>query len=144
MNKKKLFIIDGNSLCYRAYYAIKKLSTSGGRPTNAVYGFISMFRKIIDKEHPDYLAVAFDMKGPTFRHKISSEYKINRRPMPEELIGQIPVIKDVIRAYNTVLFEKEGFEADDILATIVDKVKSPELEIYIVTTDKDMLQLVDD
>ncbi len=131
-------------MCYRAYYAIKKLSTSGGKPTNAVYGFINMFRKIIDKEHPDYLAVAFDMKGPTFRHKISSEYKINRRPMPEELIGQIPVIKDAIRAYNTVLFEKEGFEADDILATIVDKVKSPELEIYIVTADKDMLQLVDD
>ena len=102
-----------------------------------------MLRKIIQDEQPEYLAVAFDMKAPTFRHKMFEGYKIKRRPMPEDLVGQMPAIKEIIGAYNIPIFEKEGFEADDILATIVNKLKGPNLEIYIVTGDKDILQLVD-
>jgi DNA polymerase-1 len=138
----KLFLIDGNAFCYRAFYAIKNLSTSKGEPTNAVYGFVSMLRKIIKEEGPDYLGVAFDLKGPTFRHKKYEEYKIHRKPMPDELTGQLPVIKDIIRAYNIPIFEKEGFEADDILATIAKKLAKKSFDVYIVTGDKDALQLV--
>ena len=83
----KLFLIDGNSFCYRAFYAIKGLRSSRGEPTNAVYGFISMLRKIVKDEKPDYLGVAFDLKGPTFRHKKYEDYKIHRKPMPEELVA---------------------------------------------------------
>lgn len=83
----KVFLIDGNSFCYRAYYAIRSLLTSYGRPTNAIYGFISMLNKIIKEERPDYLAVAFDLKGPTFRHKAYEQYKIQRKPMPDDLIS---------------------------------------------------------
>lgn len=139
----KLFLIDGNSFCYRAFYAIKELANSSGEPTNAVYGFISMLRKIIKDEKPDYLAVAFDLKGPTFRHKKYEEYKMHRKPMPDALITQMPVIKEVVRAYNIPIFEKEGFEADDIIATLSRKLAGKSLDVFIVTGDKDALQLVD-
>lgn len=138
----KLFLIDGNSFCYRAFYAIKELANSFGEPTNAVYGFISMLRKIIKDEKPDYLAIAFDLKGPTFRHKKYEEYKIHRKPMPDALITQMPVIKEVVRAYNIPIFEKEGFEADDIIATVTRKVAGKSVDVFIVTGDKDALQLV--
>ena len=138
----KLFLIDGNSFCYRAFYAIKELANSQGEPTNAVYGFISILRKLIKDEKPDYLAVAFDLKGPTFRHKKYEEYKIHRKPMPDSLITQMPVIKDVVKAYRIPIFEKEGFEADDIIATIARKLAGISLDVYIVTGDKDALQLV--
>ncbi|MBN1870947.1 MAG: DNA polymerase I, partial [Candidatus Omnitrophica bacterium] len=138
----KLFLIDGNSFCYRAFYAISDLRNSKGEPTNAVYGFVSMMRKIIKEEKPDYFAIAFDLKGPTFRHKKYKEYKIHRKPMPDELSAQMPVIKEVVRAYRIPLFEKEGFEADDILATLAKKFAAKNLEVYIVTGDKDALQLV--
>lgn len=138
----KLFLIDGNSFCYRAFYAIRDLSTSKGEPTNAVYGFVSMLRKIVKEEKPDYLGIAFDLKGPTFRHKRYEEYKIHRKPMPDELVAQMPVIKEIIRAYNIPIFEKKTYEADDIIATIAKKLENKSLEIYIVTGDKDALQLV--
>ena len=138
----KLFLIDGNSFCYRAFYAIRDLANSHGEPTNAVYGFISMLRKIIKDENPDYLAITFDLKGPTFRHKKYEEYKIHRKPMPDALITQMPVIKEVVKAYNIPIFEKEGFEADDIIATIARKLAGKSLDVYIVTGDKDALQLV--
>ncbi|MEA3305276.1 MAG: 5'-3' exonuclease H3TH domain-containing protein, partial [Candidatus Omnitrophota bacterium] len=141
-NGVKIFLIDGNSFCYRAFYAIRNLSTSRGEPTNAVYGFISMLRKIIKDEKPDYLGIAFDMKAPTFRHEKYDDYKAHRKPMPDSLIAQVPVIKEVVRAYNIPIFEKEGFEADDILATIAKKMAEESLDVYIVTGDKDMLQLV--
>ncbi|MFH0839316.1 MAG: DNA polymerase I [Candidatus Omnitrophota bacterium] len=144
MNRKRLFIIDGNSFCYRAYFAIKNLSNSKGRPTNAIYGFVTMLNKIIETEKPDYVAVAFDLKGPTFRHAMYDDYKIHRKPMPDELVSQLNPIKDILRAYNIKIFEKEGFEADDILATIVKKLTREPLEIFIITGDKDMLQLVDE
>ena len=92
MQKNKLFLIDGNSFCYRAFYAIKDLKTSKGQPTNAIYGFILMLRKLLSGQRPDYLAVAFDLKGPTFRHKMFKEYKIKRRPMPDDLVAQLPFI----------------------------------------------------
>ncbi|MFH1783226.1 MAG: DNA polymerase I [Candidatus Omnitrophota bacterium] len=141
---KKLFLIDGNSYCYRAFYAIKGLANSQGLPTNAVYGFIMMLKKLIASESPDYLAVAFDLKGPTFRHKKFKEYKIHRKPMPDELITQMPLIKKILDANNIRLFEKEGYEADDILATIANKANAEGLDVYIVTGDKDALQLVND
>lgn len=143
MKRDKLFLIDGNSFCYRAFYAIRSLSTSKGQPTNAVYGFISMINKIIKEEKPDSLAIAFDLKGPTFRHQKFEDYKIHRKPMPDELVEQMPVIKEVVRAYNIPLFEMQGYEADDVLATLAKKAEKKGYEVYIATGDKDMLQLVD-
>ncbi len=139
---KRLFLIDGNSFCYRAYYAIKALSTSKGQPTNAVYGFVAMLNKIVKDENPDFLAIAFDLKAPTFRHKKYEKYKIHRKPMPDDLVNQMPVIKDMVRAYNIPIFQQEGYEADDILATIAKKAEVEHIETFIVTGDKDALQLV--
>lgn len=138
----RLFLIDGNSFCYRAFYAIRGLTNSKGQPTNAIYGFITMINKLIKDEKPDYLAIAFDLKGPTFRHKKFEEYKIHRKPMPDELIDQMPLIKEVVRGYNIPLFEMQGYEADDILATVATKAEDKGYDVYIVTGDKDMLQLV--
>ncbi|MFH1854338.1 MAG: DNA polymerase I [Candidatus Omnitrophota bacterium] len=144
MKKERLFLIDGNSYCYRAYYAIKDLRSSRGQPTNAVYGFILMLKKLLSVEKPDYIGIAFDLKGPTFRHKKFKEYKIKRKPMPDDLVSQIPLIKEVVTAYNIPIFEKEGFEADDVLATIARKIAKKGIEVYVVTGDKDALQFVDD
>lgn len=144
MSKKRLFLIDGNSFCYRAYYAIRSLSNSKGQPTNAVYGFVTMLGKIIKDNSPDMLAVAFDMKGPTFRHKKYDEYKIHRKPMPDELVSQMPYIKKVVSAYNIPIYELEGYEADDLLATIAKAAEKEGIETFIATGDKDALQLVND
>ncbi|MCM8790761.1 MAG: DNA polymerase I [Candidatus Omnitrophica bacterium] len=142
--KKRLFLIDGNSFCYRAYYAIRPLSNSKGQPTNAVYGFVTMLHKIIKDNSPDMLAVAFDLKGPTFRHEKFGEYKIHRKPMPNEMVSQMPYIKRFVQASNIPIFEVQGYEADDVLATIAKKAESHGIETYIVTGDKDALQLVND
>jgi len=142
--RKTLFLIDGNSFLYRGFYAIKDLRTSEGRPTNAIYGFISMIKKILRDEEPDYLAIAFDLKGPTFRHKKYKDYKVHRKPMPEDLVSQIPVVKDVIKAMGIPIYEMQGYEADDILATIARKTAGEDIEVFIATGDKDCLQLVDD
>jgi DNA polymerase-1 len=142
--KKRLFLIDGNSFCYRAFYAIKGLATSKGQPTNAVYGFVTMLKKILQKEKPQYLAVAFDLKAPTFRHEKFKDYKIQRRPMPDGLISQMPIIKEVLKAYQIAIFEKEGYEADDLLATIAKKAEEAGFEVCIVSQDKDILQLVNE
>ena len=107
-NPDRLFLIDGNSFCYRAFYAIRSLTNSKGQPTNAIYGFITMIKKLIEDEKPGYLAIAFDLKGPTFRHKKFEEYKIHRKPMPDELVDQMPLIKEVVRGYNIPLFEMQG------------------------------------
>ncbi|MFA5338972.1 MAG: DNA polymerase I [Candidatus Omnitrophota bacterium] len=141
-NPDRLFLIDGNSFCYRAFYAIRSLTNSKGQPTNAIYGFITMIKKLIEDEKPGYLAIAFDLKGPTFRHKKFEEYKIHRKPMPDELVDQMPLIKEVVRGYNIPIFEMQGYEADDVLATLAVKAAEKGYEVYIVTGDKDMLQLV--
>ena len=108
---EKLVLIDGNSLINRAFYAMPLLTTKKGEYTNAVYGFMNMFFKMLDEEKPTAVAVAFDLKAPTFRHKMFSEYKGTRKPMPEELRPQIPLLKDLLKLMNVTVMEKEGFEA---------------------------------
>jgi DNA polymerase-1 len=141
-NKEKVFLIDGNLYAYRAFYGIKGLATSGGQPTNAVYGFITMLMKLLREDKPDYLAVAFDLVAPTFRHREFAEYKAQRPKMPEDLQQQMPLIKEVVLAFNIPVFELEGYEADDILATLAKKAEEEDKEIFILTSDKDVLQLV--
>ena len=138
----KIALLDGNSFCYRAFYAIRDLRNSRGEPTNAVYGFITMLEKLAKDIKPDGTAIMFDLKGPTHRHLKYEEYKIHRKPMPDELVSQIPLIKDVLRAMNVPIFEKDGFEADDVIATLARKLEAGGHEVVIVTGDKDMLQLV--
>jgi len=140
--KNKLFLIDGNSFCYRAYYAIRHLSNSKGQPTNAIFGFVSMIKKIIKDEKPSMMAVAFDLKAPTFRHKKYKDYKVHRKPMPEDLVSQLPYIKRLVQTLNIPIYEKEGYEADDVLATIAVEAKSKGVDTFIATGDKDMLQLI--
>lgn len=138
----KIILVDGNSFCYRAFYAIRELRNSKGLATNAVYGFITMMEKLIKEIDADGVAVAFDVKGPTFRHQRYEDYKIHRKPMPDDLAAQMPVIKEVVAAWNIPIFEKEGFEADDVIATIAKKAENHGHEVFIVTGDKDALQLV--
>jgi len=141
-SNKRLFVIDGNSFCYRAYYAIKHLSNSNGQATNAVYGFLAMVKKIIKDEKPDMLAIAFDLKAPTFRHEKFKDYKATRKPMPDDLVSQMPYIKRLVKAYNIPVYELEGYEADDILATLAERAKGEGLDTFIATGDKDAMQLV--
>jgi DNA polymerase-1 len=138
-----LYLIDGNSYVYRAYYAIKGLSNSKGLPTNAIYGFTNMLLKIIREKKPDGLAISFDSPVPTERHRIYEEYKAQRPEAPGELIQQIPHIRRMIEAFRIKIFEIPGYEADDILGTIARKAESEGANVFIVTGDKDMLQLVD-
>ena len=137
---EKLVLIDGNSLINRAFYAMPLLTTKKGEYTNAVYGFMNMFFKMLDDEKPSAVAVAFDLKAPTFRHKMYSEYKGTRRPMPEELRPQIPLLKNLLKLMGVTVIEKEGFEADDIIGTIA---KHTQIQTVIITGDKDSFQLVD-
>lgn len=138
-----LCLIDSNSLCYRAFYAIKAgLATSYGQPTNAVYGFVNMLNKILGDVNPEYVALCFDTGKPTFRKEKFKEYKIQRKPMPDDLKSQIPLIKQIIEAYNLKILEKDGFEADDVIAAFAQRAKKKGLKVVIVTSDKDMLQLV--
>ena len=142
MTAQKAFLIDGTAFCYRAFHAIRALATSDGRPTNAVFGFGKMLRALREKERPDYLAVAFDVGQPTFRHKKFEDYKVQRKPMPDPLIAQIPVVKTLLAAYRIPVFEREGYEAEDVLATITRQIVGRGIEVYLVTGDKDALQLV--
>jgi len=143
MAEKKLFLIDGNALLYRSYYAIKSLANSKGFPTNAIYGFILTLRKLLDKEKPHYLGIVFDTGKPTLRHKMFKEYKAQRKPMPEDLVVQVPVLKKVIQAFQIPLFEYEDYEADDVLASLARMASAKGIPSVIVTTDKDLLQVVD-
>ncbi|MCK4507130.1 MAG: DNA polymerase I [Desulfuromonadales bacterium] len=141
---QRLFLIDGSSYIYRAYYAIRHLSNSQGMATNAIYGFTNMLLKVIRELQPDQLAVIFDSKGPTFRKDIYPEYKANRSAMPEDLVPQIPYIKRVVDALNLPGIELAGYEADDIIATLAKKFAGKGLEVTVVTGDKDMMQIVTD
>ena len=141
--RKRVFLVDGNSYLYRAFYATPHLSNSKGMPTNAVYAFISMTKKLMTAESPDRLVIIFDSKAPSFREEISKAYKAQRPPMPDNLSVQIPHVKKVIEAMGIPILEMEGFEADDIIGTIVNGLKGhDDLETYIVTSDKDMIQLL--
>ena len=141
---KTLFIIDGPSYAYRSYYAIRRLSNSRGTPTNAVFGFAKTLKKLIADFSPDYLIVAFDVPGPTFRHLKYEEYKSQRKPMPDDLAIQMPLIKELISAFRIPIVEKEGFEADDMMGTFALQGKRAGLDVYLVTGDKDMFQLVNE
>ncbi len=144
MKKKTAFLIDGNAALYRAYYAIKGMSNSHGRPTGALFGFTALIIKIIKEYNPDYIAVAYDVKGKTFRHDKFEKYKATRKPMPDDLILQFPISKDILRALNIEYFEKQGYEADDLLATLSEKFDKKNIETFIVTGDKDIFQIVND
>ena len=142
--RERLLLVDGQGLCYRAFYAIRHLSNSKGEPTNAIYGFMTMLRKLIREEKPNYVAVCFDRKEPTFRHQRYEAYKAHRKPMPDELQEQMPHIKALVGAYGISIFEKPGYEADDLIATIATQAEKMGLDTLIATGDKDMLQLVND
>jgi len=144
MSVKRLYLIDATAFCYRAFYALKELSTSFGQPTNAIYGFVSMLNKILKENKPEFLAVCFDVSRETFRQKKFAEYKVNRPPMPDGLSSQLPLIKEVVSAYGISMIEKEGFEADDLIATLAREAKDKGFQVTAVTSDKDMLQLVDE
>jgi DNA polymerase-1 len=139
---KRLYLIDGSSYIYRAYFAIRHLSNSKGQATNAVYGFTNMLLKVIREHAPDHLAVVFDARGPSFRKEIYPEYKANRAAMPEDLVPQIPLIKDLVRAFNLPALELEGYEADDIIATLARKHAAEGMEVTIVSGDKDLMQVI--
>ena len=143
---KKILCIDGNSILNRQFYGIRFLSTKDGFPTNAVFGFVNVLIREIEALSPDAIAVAFDLKAPTFRHKMYGEYKAGRRPAPEELIKQFPVAKELCRAMGISVLELEGYEADDILGTLANMAKNSDepTEAYILTGDRDSLQLIGD
>ena len=140
----KLLLIDGHSILNRAFYGVPDLTNSKGLHTNAVYGFLNIMFRVLDDEKADHLAVAFDLKDPTFRHKMYAEYKGTRKPMPEELHEQVPVIKEVLTAMNIPILTKSGFEADDILGTVAKRSQAAGMDVTILSGDRDLLQLADE
>ncbi len=144
MTKTQVYLIDGSAYLYRAFHAIPHLSTSKGVPTNAAFGVTTMLLKLMKEREPDYAAIFFDVKGATFRHKMYADYKANRAAMPDELIEQIPIIKEIIRALNIPIVEKEGFEADDLIGTYARIAQEKGWSVVMVTGDKDFMQLVTD
>ena len=139
---KEIYLVDGSALIYRSFYAIRDLRTSTGRPTNAIYGFISSILKIIKDKKPEYMCILYDLKAPTMRHISFADYKAQRKPMPEELVEQLPAIKEVAGLLGIKQIEKEGYEADDIIATLTERFGSKGHRIFIITGDKDMMQLL--
>lgn len=138
---EKLVLIDGHSIINRAFYGVPNLTNAQGVHTNAIYGFLNIMFKILEEEQPDYLAVAFDVHAPTFRHEMFEAYKGTRKPMPEELREQIPVMKEVLKAMNVVMIEQPGLEADDILGTLARKAEASGMEVSLVSGDRDLLQI---
>lgn len=141
---RSLFLIDGNSLLNRAYYALPPLTTVNGEPTNAIYGFSMMLFRLIDDYQPGKIVVAFDVSKPTFRHEVYQEYKANRTGMPDDLRPQVGVLKDVLDAWGIERLELAGYEADDIIGTAAKKGESLGYQVYIVTGDRDAFQLISD
>ncbi len=144
MGKKEIYLIDGSAYLHRAYHAIKNLSTSTGHPTNATFGFTKMILKFLKEKSPEFAVVFFDVKGPTFRHKMYKNYKANRPPMEESMAVQIPDIKRVINVLNIALVEKQGFEADDLIGTYARLAQEQNFKVVMVSGDKDFTQLITD
>ncbi|HSW40633.1 MAG TPA: DNA polymerase I [Acidobacteriota bacterium] len=144
MDSQRLFLIDGMSHVYRAFYAIRNLSNSRGLPTNAIYGFTSMLRRLIQEQKPEYIAVAIDLEGPTVRHEQFEAYKATRKPIPSDLIPQLPYIRRVCDVFRVPVIGYEKYEADDVIGTLSLKAAERGLISVIVTSDKDMMQLVSD
>ena len=140
---RKLVLIDGHSILHRAFYGVQDLTNAQGLHTNAIYGFLNIMFRFLEEEKPDYLAVAFEVHAPTFRHQMYEPYKGTRKPMPEELRQQVPVMKDVLRAMGVVIVEQEGLEADDILGTLAKKAQAEGLEVTLISGDRDLLQVAD-
>lgn len=141
----RLLLIDGNSIVNRAFYGImgnKMLSTADGTYTNAIYGFLTILFKNLDDLNPDYLAIAFDLKSPTFRHKMYDGYKSNRKGMPDELASQMPILKNLLREMNIAIIEKESYEADDILGTLSRMGEEKNIDVTILSGDRDTFQLI--
>ena len=144
MENNRLVLIDGNSILNRAFYGImgsKMLTTADGKYTNAVYGFFAILFKVMDELNPNYMAVAFDLKAPTQRHKLYKEYKATRKGMPNELAEQMPIVKDILNLMNITIIEKEGYEADDVLGTLAKEGEKAGLDVTIVSGDRDTFQL---
>lgn len=140
----KLVLIDGHSILNRAFYGVPDLTNAAGLHTNAIYGFLNILFKILDEESPDYLTVAFDVKAPTFRHEMFKEYKGTRKPMPEELREQVPVMKEVLQAMGIRIIEQVGYEADDLLGTIAKRAEAEGIDVSLVSGDRDLLQIATD
>ncbi|HCW32225.1 MAG: polymerase I, DNA polymerase I protein [Candidatus Peregrinibacteria bacterium GW2011_GWF2_39_17] len=143
MDLKKFAILDGHALIFRGYYAIPPLYTEKGELVNAVFGFTTILLNILQKLRPDYLVVTFDMKGPTFRHDTDKTYKATRKETPDDLIPQVEIIHQVARTFQIPIFEQQGFEADDLIASLAQQLKfHPEIEISIISGDMDLTQLI--
>ena len=144
-NKQPLLaLVDGSNYLYRAYYGIPALTNSKGFPTNAIYGFTTMLMKLLRDLNPDYVVVTFDLKGPTTRHGEFEDYKATRKPMPDDLIPQVPFIKEVIRGFSVSILEQQGIEADDLIGTLAVQATQKNWRTTIISGDKDLMQLVDD
>ena len=142
--KPSFYLIDGSNYVYRAFYAIRDLTNSKGFPTNAIYGFTTMLMRLLKEQQPDYIAIAFDVKGPTFRHDAYDQYKATRKATPETLIPQIACIKDIVRGFSIPVLESQGIEADDIIGTLAKRYAGKGMSIVMVSGDKDLMQLVND
>jgi len=147
MSKKNFLILDSNSILHRAFHALPKLTTSKGQPVNAVYGFLLVLFKVIKEFSPDYIFACFDYPAKTFRHQLFKEYKSKRPPTPDDLKNQIPILKEILQNFNIPILEKEGFESDDIIGSIIYQIKEKEkldnVNFIIVSGDTDILQLID-
>lgn len=147
MSKKRFIIADSNALIHRAFHALPDLTAPDGRLVNALYGFLLVFLKVLRELDPDYLAAAFDLPGPTFRDKLYKDYKAKRPKAPDELYEQIPLVKEILKLFSVPIFEKQGYEADDVIGTIARQAEkkqiSPTIETIIITGDLDALRLVD-
>ena len=141
-NGKKFILVDGQGLLYRAFYALPQLTTTYGQVINAVYGFTMILIKLLEEEKPEYMTITFDTPVPTFRHKEFKEYKAHRKKMPDELVSQIPLIKEIINDYNIAICSKEGYEADDVIGTLAKEAEKRNCDTIIVTGDKDAFQLI--
>ncbi len=144
MGNATVFLVDASGFCYRAFYAIRGLSTSTGRQTNAVFGFVRMLRKIIKEYSPEYMAVCFDVSRETFRQEKFAQYKSQREAMPDGLAGQMADIKEIVRAHGIPLYEMAGYEADDIIATLARKARAAGMNVEVISSDKDLVQLAGD
>ena len=141
--QKKVVLIDGHSILNRAFYGVPELTNSAGLHTNAVYGFLNILLKLLEEEQADYLAVAFDLPAPTFRHERYAAYKGTRKPMPEELREQVPLLKELLGAMHIQTVSLEGFEADDVIGTLAKRCQKEGYEVTVVSGDRDLLQLAD-
>jgi len=144
MDQKRVIIVDGNSIINRAFYGVPSLVNKDGVHTNAIYGFYNMFFKLLDDYKPDYLSIAFDVKAKTFRHKQFKDYKGHRKGMPDELVEQMPIIKEILDALGINRMELAGYEADDLIGTVSQICSDADMEVLIISGDKDILQLVND